>query len=362
MNITFILGNGFDIQLGLQSRYSDFLREYTKITPDDNENIKAFKKYLKPKPNRDLWSDAEKGMGVHLGQFSDKTIEAYNERVLDFESRLAEYLRQQQDRCSYSEHEKISGGFQDFLFKSFGDALTSRRDNLDINKPERNRFHFISFNYTNLLEEIAKCCISNSGAVRTRVFQRGVYTDDWGLIFHVHGMLDGQIIMGVNDESQLDLSGEVTLTEALRWELIKPILNQNSRNFDVPAKKAIAVSDIIAIYGVSYGDTDKLWWEEIVGWLRQDAEHKLVMFVREEPIPFNPVLGWMELNYEKGKRREMLKKLRVKESAPDFEALTEQIYIILNTTRLNLKELLIPPVSDGDTVAASTNPSDPTAI
>lgn len=361
MNITFILGNGFDIQLGLQSRYSDFLREYVKIDPHDDDSIAEFKQYLAQNLTQELWSDAEKGMGVYLGQFSDATIETYNERIEDFESKLAEYLKRQQDRCSYSESKKISERFKDFLFNSFADALASRGNELGIFKREDNTFRFISFNYTNLLENIKQCCISNSNTIRTRSVQGATCSDYWGKIIHVHGILDDQIIMGVNDESQLDLSGGVTPTDELRWELIKPILNQDSRNYDALAKKAISISDIIAIYGVSYGDTDKLWWEEIIDWLKQGEKHKLVLFVRDKPAPYNPILGWKELKYEKEKREEMLKKLGVAGSNPDFGILTEQMYIILNTTRLNLRELLIPPAPD-DAVAASTNPSEPTTI
>lgn len=51
MNITYILGNGFDIQLGLKSRYCDFLAEYVKPKDEDSENVRAFREYLKGHPN-----------------------------------------------------------------------------------------------------------------------------------------------------------------------------------------------------------------------------------------------------------------------------------------------------------------------
>lgn len=364
MNITFMLGNGFDIQLGLLSRYSDFLQEYIHITPDDNDNIIEFKNYLAQKTTRELWSDAEKAMGVHLGQYSDATIEDFNQRVQDFESSMVEYLKRQQERCSYSDKGQIETRFTDFLFNSFSDVLTYRRNDLYSNENEHNTFHFVTFNYTNLLERIIMCCISpGSTIIRRHTVQRTTFYDSLGSIIHVHGALNSKIIMGVNDEGQLDLSGGTTLTEALRWELIKPALNHDyGSDFDLSAKNVIAKSDIIAIYGVSYGDTDKLWWEEITNWLRQTPEHKLVAFIRDEPERFNPTIAWAELKYAKTKQREILTKLHIDENSPDFEDLTKQIYIILNTTRLNLKELLIPEVSDEDTVAASTNPSEPTTI
>lgn len=363
MNITFVLGNGFDIQLGLQSRYSDFLQEYVKIIPDDNDNIKEFKNYLSQKTTQELWSDAEKAMGAYLGQYSDATIEVYNERVLDFESSMVKYLKRQQERCSFSDSNQIATRFKNFLFKTFGDALTYRKKDLDVNRNTSNSYHFISFNYTNLLEGIRKCCITENTTIRKRNFQGSTYTDTWGSIIHVHGMLDDQIIMGVNDESQLDLSGGITLTEALRWELIKPTLNHDSGNdFDLPARKTISNSDIIAIYGVSYGDTDKLWWKEIANWLKKNSQHKLVAFMRDKPGQFDPVLPWTGLDYEKKKRREILKKLHIEESSPNFEALIEQVYIVLNTTRLNLKEILLPEISNDNAVAASTDLHEPATI
>ena len=36
MNITFIIGNGFDLGLGLKSSYEDFYNEYCVVTENDN--------------------------------------------------------------------------------------------------------------------------------------------------------------------------------------------------------------------------------------------------------------------------------------------------------------------------------------
>lgn len=356
MNITFMLGNGFDIQLGLLTRYSDFLQEYVQITPDDNDNIMEFKNHLTQKPAQELWSDAERAMGVHLGNYSDTNVEEYNQRVQDFESKMVEYLKQQQERYSFSDGTQIAACFTDFLFNSFNDILTSRRDNIDISRREDHAYHFVTFNYTNLLEKIRDCCVSSGSTIRRREWYGKKCFDSWESIIHVHGALNSKIIMGVNDESQLDLSGGATLTEALRWELIKPALNHDyGSNFDLPAKNVIAKSNIIIIYGVSYGDTDKLWWEEIVKWLKQDSAHKLIAFIRDKSKHFDSPLAFPELTYENSKRREILKKLRVEESSPDVEKLINQIYIILNTTRLNLKELLLPNSTDDYIVDVSTD-------
>lgn len=46
MDITFILGNGFDIGLGMPTRYEDFYKEYCQIKAEDNDNIREFKEML----------------------------------------------------------------------------------------------------------------------------------------------------------------------------------------------------------------------------------------------------------------------------------------------------------------------------
>ena len=75
MNITFLLGNGFDIGLGLETGYENFYDEYSVILSTDNKNINSFKTMLK---NRNLdekkkiidWSDFEKAFGQHSKDFA----------------------------------------------------------------------------------------------------------------------------------------------------------------------------------------------------------------------------------------------------------------------------------------------------
>lgn len=344
MTITFIFGNGFDIHLGLKTKYSQFLDVYTQETSEDDDEIKDFKQYLQNRENRELWSDAELGMGAYLGSFSDADLEKYVVRVRDFELKMFDYLQEQQNLVSYEEEEKIREVFSDFILSSYKDVLNRRMSELNTDRGGNNSFRFISFNYTNLLDRLLTISANSNGVLRKRRTGNWYYEDEYNKkVYHVHGDLESQIIMGVNDESQLDLSGGVTLEDRLRRRLIKSIMNsQSGHDWDQPAKKVIASSDIIYIYGVSYGQTDALWWEEIREWLLSEQEHKLVAFVRDSSGGFSTPLPWEEVDYEEDKRREILKKLLVSEDYPQFEQLLNQIYIILNTTRLNLKDVLHP--------------------
>ena len=84
MNITFLLGNGFDIGLGLKTGYENFYDEYSEIQSTDNKNINSFKAMLK---NRNLddrkkiidWADFEKAFGQHSSEFTmDQKNESTN--------------------------------------------------------------------------------------------------------------------------------------------------------------------------------------------------------------------------------------------------------------------------------------------
>lgn len=333
MEITFIFGNGFDIQLGLASRYSDFLKRYAfRSNSSDNKNIEEFKKYLRDSDNQELWADAEKAMGIHLQNFGDDTIGDYHERIEDFEIQMIDYLESQQARCSYVEKEKIGQIFFDFITLSYNDVLNGRSSGLTVDdENELEIYNFITFNYTNLLDNVVSCCVENDFI---SPISNGV--------FHVHGTLDTQIIMGVNDESQLNLRGGVTLTELIGDELIKPQMNRRLKTgCESEVKKVINDSDVIYTYGVSYGETDKLWWDVIRNWLKKDTKHKLVVFIKDPSKKISSKLLWHADIYEDRQRATILKKLGIKSKDVDFKRLAKQIYIILNTTRLNLKELVL---------------------
>ena len=74
MNITFLIGNGFDLGIGLNTGYENFYDEYSKIQATDNTNILSFKTML---DNRNMleeskiidWSDFEKAFGQHSADF-----------------------------------------------------------------------------------------------------------------------------------------------------------------------------------------------------------------------------------------------------------------------------------------------------
>lgn len=113
MNITFLMGNGFDIGLGLKTSYEDFYPHYCEVQPTDNDNIQAFKKLLR---NRNLgevkniinWADFEKAFGQHSSSFKIEEKDVYMERFEDFVRQFNAYLEEEEKRVDYSKEAEIT--------------------------------------------------------------------------------------------------------------------------------------------------------------------------------------------------------------------------------------------------------------
>ena len=98
MNITFLIGNGFDRNLGLNTTYSDFVRVY-KSSNAKNDRLKSFREYISE--NEELWSSAEVEMGRYTDQFESGDGAAFYECHKDFCEHLAEYLKNEAQKMQY---------------------------------------------------------------------------------------------------------------------------------------------------------------------------------------------------------------------------------------------------------------------
>ena len=67
MKITFFIGNGYDINIGLKTAYHDFLKWYVE-QPSKNDTITDFKKIIED--GIEYWSDLEIALGKYTTRFS----------------------------------------------------------------------------------------------------------------------------------------------------------------------------------------------------------------------------------------------------------------------------------------------------
>ena len=91
MNITYIIGNGFDLALGLCTDYPSFIKHYVDEMPQrvQKGEVRTDSPLLKlcenMKDNLETWADAERAFGrLKFSSMGDKAISVYDECYDDF--------------------------------------------------------------------------------------------------------------------------------------------------------------------------------------------------------------------------------------------------------------------------------------
>ena len=102
--ITFILGNGFDLSLHMETSYSHVYNTYVD-TPSSSAVIATFKNELKKRKPFDKWSDFEMGMAEYAESLSSE--EELIECVRDFKQHMVSHLINEDQQLERI----IQGGF-----------------------------------------------------------------------------------------------------------------------------------------------------------------------------------------------------------------------------------------------------------
>lgn len=335
MNVTFLIGNGFDLQLGLKTSYSQFLEWYLNNLFVDVD-IANFKSRLAKNRGHGLWwSDAELGMGEMFGEYTDENIEKYYKYIRDFKQQLVIYLRSEQSKCSYSNKEKIAKIFTSFLRTFQTEIMLNQGTRFFQQRGEPTTYSFVNFNYTNTLSKIIQCCGGENAIIGDHRYGNNSYRESIGNIIPVHGELSSSIIMGLNDENQIR-KGKGALTLKAQRTLIKPIINNAlNRPEDSAAEHEIANSDIVALYGLSLGETDRKWWYLLREWMAKSTSHKIAWFRKADSTDFDPIMPEDLLDYVDEQKEALLSHIGVSTEHKSRDSFKQQIFIIRNTQKLN---------------------------
>lgn len=271
MNILFILGNGFDINLGLHTGYQDFYEYYLK-QPAKDPVIARLKKYLE-KERYTTWADLEIGLGSYTLEVEN--IDQMRAVYYDLGDELRKFLKKEES--SFSATEEILNA----ITKGLGDPHSflplGMRDSISTFRSGHLPFYIdiISFNYTDTLEKIIQLLPKTNSSIQlsNQTFLR--------TIRHIHMRLDDDdIIMGVNDESQI-LNKDL-INDELRGLIVKPYINKELQNLiDIECIRLIRNADLICLFGVSLGKTDLLWWQTI-GDRFQKAPIRILLFAYDK--------------------------------------------------------------------------------
>lgn len=306
MKYTFLIGNGFDLNIGLKTSFLNFIEVYCKKSNHDNKAIKQFKEELSN--NALMWSDFEFQMGKYahkIEPLGTLSIKDYFNCMEDFRDNMVNYLFEEEKRinrhvfmnkCDTVCHRSIEYPFQ---YMSLGQRILLQEYLLKYNA-ESIEYNFIVFNYTHTFDEFLtplgyNVVGDNEDGPRhwTHDNEDRMVLDKIGKVIHVHGEFENVILLGVNDEQQVD-NPEIIKNNEFRLNYIKPIANKAlGEQQDEISKQVIEQSDIIFIYGMSIGQTDKMWWQTIMKWLcdaTNSREHFLIIFSHDDKLRRNSPL------------------------------------------------------------------------
>ena len=274
MKILFLIGNGFDKNLGLPTSYFEFYDYYLNKRRDNlDENIIRLHNDIKS--NKGNWSDLELALGKYLANVYDVNVANLLHKSLKFS--LLEYLSNITKGISFNIGEKNK--FIEDLISPEKYLLNSDENAIKEYKSlsQYNSLSIITFNYDYLLESIFQ------------FEQLPLKMDKYNTLnrlVHIHGTLEDGMILGVDNEDQI---GNVSLLtdSMIRNKYLKPSYCKICRdNRDIICRELILEADLFFLYGLSLGDTDKRWWQLIVDRL-MNSNKKLVLFWFDNDLCFS---------------------------------------------------------------------------
>lgn len=269
--VTFLIGNGFDLACGLKSKYKDTYDGYIK-TSSSSEAIKFFKEDIGD--DIENWADFE----IAIAKYSEKFKKEKDllECIRDYKAYLRDYLIQEQKKFLNDKNKQspFVGELIKLLIYSYQDMVENDQrkiDNVLKGNGNRIKLKFISFNYTNVFDELEKQAFPWIKQACS------LYEDS--PVLHMHGTLDNNdIVLGVDHKSQVTVQFHPTYD--LECTIIKPTLINECD--DTRMSKGISYiqsSDIICALGLSLGDSDLTWKKVVANWLLDDSkEHHLIFF------------------------------------------------------------------------------------
>ena len=207
MDITFLVGNGFDIAAGIKTSYRDFYNWYCN-QPSASPCIEHFKREIQDdvKKGGENWSDFEIGLGKYTSRFDQETVEEFIECYEDAHEKIVQYIEEEHQRFEFvatrEEIAQLSKGILLFYQELSPQEQATIKSIIKKEQSESTQVHFISFNYTNLLQK----CINFVSKEPLRQWQYNGYSHQNKVdasIIHIHGISNKYPILGVSDASQI---------------------------------------------------------------------------------------------------------------------------------------------------------------
>jgi len=345
MKIVYLIGNGFDLNLGMKTSYRDFYEYYIKLPTDyDADIVKRLKREIRD--NVKNWSDFE----LSLGEFLDEKVASQD--AITLHKHLIEYLQK------YLEMEENKYIFDNVQKKLLGDYLSYPYLNAKLSPRELTRItgtmsewkdnlwdvKIITFNYTRSIEKLLDSDINQKIFIGWHHADCGIYLS---AIEHVHGFTDERMILGVNDISQIKNSKLLIDTDVVD-SYVKSNCNNNvyESDHDTMCQQWIKEANLICLFGLSFGDTDKRWWNA-VGDVLQNGSIVIIFEHIAGNVP-NGNQGLDKRNLKRHFKNKFLSKTNVGEDSK--EGVKDNLYIAFSKDMFKFGKLKESIETDSESV------------
>lgn len=330
MNVLYLIGNGFDLAQGARTSYPAFYEVYAKSEPvndverDIINDIKADCKN---------WSDMEFALGEFSRKVSD--AEAFAVAYESLTKKLKAYLLDEESKVVLKE-----GSYKNFLTCPI-DYLPPREQEILASSlqgiPGIIKIGAISFNYTDLFEKSIDFKYAKED-LSTKFLER---TSQFVTLIKIHGSLQNSILLGVDRKEQI--ANEVLANNPDVCDfLVKPQTNVIVGSLrDREARNWIDGADLIVIFGMSIGDTDKSWWQRIYTRLESFENARMLIFYYAKDVT-------MSSPWKAGKRRrEILSRFECVADIPaeKMEMIEKKIFVCFNKGFFNPNTPIEPVIS-----------------
>jgi hypothetical protein len=323
MQILYIIGNGFDLSLGMKTSYKDFFDKY-KSQECQIENVKKLKKNISDYYKN--WSDLELAFGQYTAEM--KSLDDFDEVFEDLGENLSHYLKKEENK--FKESKVDQDKFFKYLVSPEKELKQIDRNKINIYKKNFLNHHWnidiFTFNYTTILEKIIgedqkNINIGNHPNTNSKA------TVSIRSIEHIHGFADDRMVLGVNDKSQIKNNSFQENQDVLE-ALVKSECNKAyGHTIDDLFKEKIKAASFICIFGSSLGDTDNIWWELIGERLKDNIP--LIIFTKGEEV-ISSRIGYKNNRTSRKVKNYFLKKTKLSDDVK--QRVENNIYIGLDTS------------------------------
>lgn len=256
MKILYLIGNGFDLAQNLKTSYQDFYNYLRNQNPINAIESKMLEQITGEEYEK--WSDLEFALGQFTKDITSK--EEFEEFYFALCDKLKIYLTEQIK--GFEANETLINNYTKDLVRP--DTYLTPREQLLYAKfferfSDTRHISLVSFNYTNIINK----CLGVVQNVNRRLPDNGkAYI--LSPVANVHGTLyTSYLLMGVNDEKQIANPLFVKDEDILDY-MVKPRSNYEiGTRVDEYVTYSINSANLMVFFGLSFGDTDSIWWHTI---------------------------------------------------------------------------------------------------